>query len=294
MATAIAFPKVQSSTSQQDDMKLTAEDKRWLSGEIKTQVANGLREFGDLLNPHGWRKFVKVARELAPLGVSATMIVALLTFAATAIYQANNRSAEDARFQQQTADRLEGIEKDIKDLKVNASLSSVSTAIQLAKSGSEKPNPPELKQISDKLSSVQQQYPDLPQVWQTTSLFINYKSEALLPESQKVFAKASGMNCRGGGPVTMGREATFNGCEVSLEYLAKNFAGNTSNGAPVPFVFVNCIVDYAGGKVPDAPMVFRNSIFRFNVSVAPPSRGVQTMRLLTASLDVTQIQIPGA
>src|ERR1017187_10344350 len=107
MATILAFPEEDSHPYQQDDMKLRDEDQRWLKGEIRNQIEAVLKPTLDEFRPRGWAKFIKVARDLAPLGVGATTIVALLALAAGAFYQVNSRISQEAKFEQHTDDRLD-------------------------------------------------------------------------------------------------------------------------------------------------------------------------------------------
>lgn len=67
------------------------------------------------------------------------------------------------------------------------------------------------------LAEDQSKYEDLPQLWQATSAFINYKSEALNPNSSKISETAKGVVCDTKlGP--KGRMAlTISSCEVGLE-----------------------------------------------------------------------------
>ncbi|MGA9061158.1 MAG: hypothetical protein WB341_05765 [Terracidiphilus sp.] len=120
---------------------------------------------------------------------------------------------------------------------------------------------------------------DVLEVWHTTGMFINYKSQVLLPAGAEIIiAKASGEPCSTRSTIPQG--ITFKDCEISLEDVARRFSGNTYNGLPISFQFINCVVDYHGGPLPDGPMEFSDSVFHFYVTVVPSPRGAEAMRSL--------------
>jgi hypothetical protein len=78
-------------------------------------------------------------------------------------------------------------------------LGAASTILRASKLGEVKPSPAALKDLSSEIQNAQEQYPDLPAVWQTTGQFINYKSVALLPAAaEQVLASAARIDCRNG------------------------------------------------------------------------------------------------
>jgi len=90
----------------------------------------------------------------------------------------------------------------------------------------------------------------------------------------------------GGGMIFRNGEATIHDCRINL---SRAVGGEGLRG----ITFINTVVDYDGGSVPNAPMFFYNCSFQFNVPVVPPPRGAQTMRLLAGSPSMQSIQIPG-
>ena len=76
-----------------------------LHERIATEVA--------LLRPHGWKKALYILREWTVLGVTATIIVALLALALTQWNAANSRLAAEASFRTHTEDKLALIEASV-------------------------------------------------------------------------------------------------------------------------------------------------------------------------------------
>lgn len=172
---------------------------------------------------------------------------------------------------------------------VAARLGAASEILETYKIGATHPDASALKTVSATLSQVQNKYPDLPQVWQTTGTFISYKSDALLPSSSKTAVTAKGIPCT----AEMGGIGfVFSNCEVNLEDLAKHVYRNTVNGSAPPFTFVNCIVHYGGGHIPAKHLTFVNCVLRFEVPTVPPPEGIATMRQLTSASDDKAIDIP--
>jgi hypothetical protein len=165
-------------------------------------------------------------------------------------------------------------------------LLAASSILQASKIGKVKPDPEKLKAISDRLVEDQNRYPEMPQVWETTGVFINYKSGYLLQVNHELSLQSPLLDCRnGGGMVLNGGVMTVTHCELSLEH-------GVSVSPSTILVFVDCIVHYSGGEMPKSMMVFRNSIFRFDVPVVPPPRGAQTMRLIAESETPELITVP--
>jgi predicted transcriptional regulator len=258
--------------------------------QFRSDMIEALRGEINSFRPHGWRRLATVLRELAPLGISVTLIVALLGITATAVYQANNRVSENAQFQQKTSDRLDQIEKDIHGLQAQASLAPISSELQFSKNSTVlKPKPEEIAKLSKQLLPIQDKFGDIPAVWQPTGEFINFKSRASQSEVHPASQNAFSVDCRAkGGNMTVNNgELTFNNCEIGL---SSRLAGGPGL---LKIVFINCVIDYEGGPVPTSPMSFEDCIFQFNVPVVPPPRGVQTMRLLAQSPSIQSVRIPG-
>lgn len=175
-------------------------------------------------------------------------------------------------------------------IETQANLAAAASVLQNTKVGKVKPDSAKLKVISDRLIESQNQYPDLPQVWATTAVFINYKSDALLANASQVLETASGHPCT----KKLQREGwILENCEISLEQVASQISGTKINGGEIaPFIFRHCVVEYHGGALPDGPITFENSVFRFSVDIVPSRRGSQTMSLLAQSENQNLIRVP--
>lgn len=131
----------------------------------------------------------------------------------------------------------------------------------------------------------------MPQVWNTTGVFINYKFQALLPSAATVEANAAPKTCQFRG--TIPGSFKFKNCNVSLEEVASRYTNVTYNGQHVPIEFVNCLVSYNGGGLPDAPMHFLNSVLTFHVDTVPPRNAISAMRQLAEADTVSDFTIKG-
>jgi len=164
---------------------------------------------------------------------------------------------------------------------IAANLNAAATILQTSKVGPSKPDSSALRTVSAKLSEIQQEYPDLLQVWQATGAFISYRSSA---RKTPIDTKQCTNTVQKEGMVIAN-------CEVALEDLARHVSGNTLNGLPLPFTFVNCIVHYRGGSIPAKRLTFINCVFRFDVTSQPPREGVLAMRQLTTADNDADISI---
>src|ERR1019366_432165 len=88
-----------------EDMALGSATKDFIRDEIKEQLGAAIDKF----NPHGWRRFLYLAREWGILGTIATVIVGLLAISAAAIYQATARIGKEAIFETNTTRDLTDI-----------------------------------------------------------------------------------------------------------------------------------------------------------------------------------------
>jgi hypothetical protein len=154
-------------------------------------------------------------------------------------------------------------------------LGAVSAVLQSAKIGSVKADPVLVSRISAKISAAQTAYPELPQVWEATGALIDYKSDVL----SHTVGPIPGQQC---DTVVEGSEVTYTNCEVFLELEVKNIVIN-NRGKSGPHVFVNCLVHYGGGLLPPGPLLFSNSVFRFNVPIVPSPQGQRAMQQLTTA-----------
>ena len=168
-----------------------------------------------------------------------------------------------------------------------ASLDAASAIFKTAKVGKTRPDAAKLKNVAEQLANAQNAFPDLPQVWNTTGAFIGYKFQALLPAAGKIREQVGGTACKAAGQLP--GSWRFENCEVSLEDLARRFHRDTQNNQPIPFELINCIVRYSGGSLPDAPIIFRNSLFIFDVTVVPPRNAERLMNELAQTDQIEQV-----
>jgi hypothetical protein len=168
-----------------------------------------------------------------------------------------------------------------------ASLDAASAILSTAKVGKTRPDAAKLKNLAEQLTNVQNAFPDLPQVWNTTGAFIGYKSQALLPTAARIRDQVGESGCKAGGklPGTW----RFENCEVSLEDLARRFQRDKQGNRPIPFELINRVVHYSGGALPDAPIVFRNSLFIFEIKVVPPGNAERLMNVLAQTDHIEQV-----
>ena len=75
MPTPIAFPVEEDS---QEDMKLRAEEKDWLKGEVGRQVGTAVEAAIDSFRPYGLRKLAYWLRQWSAVAVPFTVIVGIL------------------------------------------------------------------------------------------------------------------------------------------------------------------------------------------------------------------------
>jgi len=88
-------------------LKLTKDDKDWILGEIR-----------DATQPQGWRKALRVLREVAPLGGILTVVLALITIVVALGIGVVNRREVEATFRGKTEEKLSSIERQLIDLRV--------------------------------------------------------------------------------------------------------------------------------------------------------------------------------
>jgi hypothetical protein len=158
-----------------------------------------------------------------------------------------------------------------------SNLKAVSTILQTSKQGKVKPDVSALNVVSAKLSEIQDKEPTLPSVWEATGTFINYKSDAVVPNSSTI-TNANGVRCQG----SLGSNGfVFSNCEINLERLAENIQNVQVDGEAATFTFIRCVVRYSGGAIPAKHLLFIDSVFRFDILVVPAPEGVLAMRQLT-------------
>jgi len=157
-------------------------------------------------------------------------------------------------------------------------LSAVSAILRSAPVERIKPDAPLLDKVSLKISESQGQYPDLPQVWQATAALITYKSGSSATSRPLGIARGSACTTKLGGSGFL-----LTNCDVTLEDLARRFSGNTLDGAPIAFTFIDCNIRYGGGAIPAKQMAFFNSRLNFLVPSVPARSGMLAMEQLTTA-----------
>lgn len=254
----------------EDEMAMNDSDRAW----VQLQISNSLAS-------HGFKGWLK---SWGPLLVPAVGVAALFLFALT-------QWGDYKEFRGSTNSRLTDIENhldringELRPLQAKVQLDPISSSIQLAKST--KATPAQIQQIASKLSPIQDDFADVPAVWQTTAEFINYKYEALIPDSHQIRNLALNVNCTHRGELEfLNGVATFKNCELTLD--------NHLVGGAREIRFINCIIRYSGGPVPESAMSFERCLFQFNVPIVPPRRGQKTMQILADSATTEKsIQVP--
>jgi hypothetical protein len=116
-----------SEISLEPEMPLNNDDRKWIASEIKkaTQpfndlpkrindaITDGAQRITDAIergDPHGWRKAVRLLRELGPLATIIAIFVALLGVTLGAVYQSFSHVKEETEFRTNAKDRLGAIE----------------------------------------------------------------------------------------------------------------------------------------------------------------------------------------
>lgn len=268
------------------EMKLRDEDKRWLRDEISSRVMESIKGELDSFKPHGWRRLTNFLREWGLASTVVIVPISLLGLAGAGWWYAMSRVGNETRFETRTSDKIGQIEGQIRNLKGEIRTNEAASSLQMLKQSGHSASGKSLKEISSNLAEAQQLAPRLPQVWRVTAQFISYKSETSLPGSKSISKMAMGVDCTKGGNVEInGPVITFSRCELNLAHAV--------GGRGISEIrFVNCVVNYDGGPVPPARMVFISSVFHFDVPNVPPPRGAKMMTLIAESQSLKSIQIP--
>lgn len=183
-------------TSERDHTEMAIRKEDWLL--INTAISDAINAASATFKPSGWRKALSLLREWGVLTVIATIIVALLTLAATAFYQAVARVEKETRFQTKTEDRLGSIEAQLLELRASGSPKSVlkqineldqqtfSKALPALRKVTEQPSAevdatqPTLQDIAEKLRRTDEASPDY---WPTVLQFLEFASALISPNA---------------------------------------------------------------------------------------------------------------
>jgi hypothetical protein len=278
----------------QDEMKigLRDEDKQWFSEEIGRQIKAAISATIDSLKPHGWRRVLHIAQQLAPLGLTITLVISIVIGLGAWVIalsgQARTREAdetkkavEEAKFEQKTSDRLDSIEQSLRELRASQVPAKVLTEIskldtpRLAKSlpalqtiseqpiGRVKPSPTILKDVVYKLRNVDQSADDY---WPALLKFLQFASAGLSPE------------------VSTPRHR-FNISQLTASGDIVDSTITLSDGVRLKDVrFINCRVIFTANPVEMENVQFINSVFEFPTSV-PPSQYIKKAAHLLLTAD---------
>ena len=155
-------------------MKLRADDKLWISQEIAGQV----QQIVDALTPRGWRKLVKLLREIGPIIGTASFIIALLGLTGAGWYYAFSRVDKQARFEEKTSGRLDSVEKRLGGIENNLKIlpaQIVASKLTPLPPKELKQHKQELLQVKNNLSTVPA---DTPTLWPAAFQIITLTSQA--------------------------------------------------------------------------------------------------------------------
>lgn len=165
---------------------------------ISNAAVEKLRKEIDAFRPHGWKRLIHTAREIAPLGFNVTLIIALLALTANSIYQANSKAAEHAQFEQKTSDRLDAIEATLRLMRAAQSPTAVLRELDTLKPhqlalnlpalqkvteqpiATVNPSAETLKGVGGRLLLVNENAPDY---WPTILRFIQFASAKFAPDA---------------------------------------------------------------------------------------------------------------
>jgi hypothetical protein len=295
MAIVLVFPQTESPADHQDDMKLTADDKRWLNGEIKTQIANGLKEFGDSLKPHGWRKLTFWLREWGLIGTAIAVPVTLLGFLITVSIFAGVGIKENSKFQGATETRLTNIESQLRTLNASRAPKKVLEEIanldpkQFAQNlpalrkvseqpvASVSPTPATLEKVAYQLKSVDENTDDY---WPTVLRFIQFASAGL----------ASNTPAPGSRPLISYKDLTLNGgLPTGTDHVIVQF----DRVGLANVTFTNSRIIFTSNPSTFMNVRFINCAFEFPDTNSPSPSLKKTGELLLSS-GLTSAYVPSA
>ncbi|MFZ0912877.1 MAG: hypothetical protein WBQ76_17135 [Candidatus Korobacteraceae bacterium] len=162
-------------------MALRNEDREWISEEISSAI--------DSLKPRGWRKAVKLLRELGPIATVIGVVVALGAITLGALYQSWGHVKEETEFRTHTNDALKELQDGVKDIRnqlTGMSLKKISENPVTPKTITEARNIL-AEAVSSKIQIDQHVIRDAgvkfveaaqkdPAAWDTATAFLNYKS----------------------------------------------------------------------------------------------------------------------
>jgi len=100
-----------------------------LAKQVDAAIKSAEQKMADAVQafrPAGWRRAVRILREIGPLATISGVIVALLALTAGALYQSFAHVKEETQFRTRTEDRLAAIESSLLALRTKAAVSDPS------------------------------------------------------------------------------------------------------------------------------------------------------------------------
>jgi len=226
------------------------------------------------LRPRGWRKALHLLREWSVLGVTATIIVALLTLAAAAFYQATARIEKETKFQVETTTTLGQIDKTLAGLQTSISFLQAQIAASKYSAISKK----ELKSYKTELQNIKANLAktpkDIPNFWPTSFQIITLLSQAmwqLETIGTKPLSIYDNFAIRGGAP------ALISGINVLLKNQIEGLSLENS-------------VIHFDPSVKLVNVSFRNCVFIFPAETQP-SQPLQRIGEALLASDLTNVKI---
>jgi hypothetical protein len=245
-----------------------------------------------LLKPRGWKKAVRLLRELGPLAASVGLFVALLGVTTGALYQSFAHVKEETQFRTHTEDRLGRIEADLKSLlavntirqaaelkphELSLELPKVRESIQTAQETGTKLPDQALGEIQTRLLNVNEASPGY---WPLAFALISYRSIII-----------TGM-LSPPGPLSVFKDVRFQGAQQSKVGGVAVVLGGLIEGVD----FVNSWVEFDLS----APLVLKNThfdhcvlVFR-GMQVESPSPLYQRIARQILASTVADVKIPSA
>lgn len=161
-------------------------------------------------------------------------------------------------------------------------LAAAATILKTTKPPTVNPQSGVIKDVIVEIVKAQTTYPDLPETWQATTAFVNYKSTATLPTTvEAALHRAAQLDCSGNGRMTTsGGTVIISGCALDLEHAVK----------ADKVLFVDSVIRYHGGQIPVTHATFRNCVFEFDIS-GEPSAAAKTLLSQLTSATTSQFEV---
>jgi hypothetical protein len=285
----------------EEDMALNPNDRDWISKAIKDALEEA--------KPSGWKNFLYWTQKWGITGTVATVILGLVVFSGTMLFNATNHASAQAIFETKTDGRLTALETSIGNLSrqlAGMQLSDLAAApitTQTVKKAVELvAKAEETKQDLDPatVSSAGQKFAEVslsqPEAWQAATALLNYRS-SLNPGFPDFSTKKqekpvstvtsySTQNNKLGVARWVGMSKSPNVPEL-YELGSKNLNEENPNGPAYlvvqggtltldnfrikRVVFVNAVVVYDGGKTSLEDVYFVNCSFK----IARQEKGIQ-------------------